>query len=444
MNAPARIGSYEIVRRLGKSMTDVYLAIDKVANRQAALKLIKSNGDMVSKLVVEAERRGAAIQQGLQSVDPRMVEIYDYGDRDGYFYVAMQYVEGRSLAEVLRSEHAMDAIRAATIALEVCEQLAKFHSWQSAVVHGDIKPANIHLGLNNTVRLLDFGIAKTLRPSGDPTVHQFGSPGYCSPERLSDLRIDQQADLWAVGATLYEMLAGQPPYQAEDTRKLEALIRSKRTPRSLPAGVPRALRAIVAKALAPDAARRYRSARDFQTDLQAFLESRTTVAELEARGRWNANATIDAIRRFATRTVRAKRGLRLVTGVSSFAAGMVLYVGGALGYQAWQASRVVPPPLVIEVPRNDDHVKGELALARGYEALGRVGAYTQPEVDLLLEYARDQFEMAAELMPGDAAPQLALGGWASARAGLQPRSPAGEAKAPRGLKPALRRRNRWR
>ncbi len=131
MTAPTRIGRYEIVRRIGKSMTEVYLAIDTVENRQAVLKLVKIGADRVTQLVLEAERRGAAIQKELHAIDPRMVEIYEFGDLDGYFFVAMQYVEGRSLAEVLGREHTIDPLRAAAIALEICEQLAKFHSWQS-------------------------------------------------------------------------------------------------------------------------------------------------------------------------------------------------------------------------------------------------------------------------------------------------------------------------
>ena len=91
------------------------------------------------------------------------------------------------------------------------------------------------------MRLLDFGIAKTLRADCDATFSHFGSPSYCSPERLTRSEIDQQSDLWAVGATLYQMLAGSPPYQAENTRKLESLIRSKRPPPRRSAGnLPRA------------------------------------------------------------------------------------------------------------------------------------------------------------------------------------------------------------
>ncbi len=341
MTAPTRVGRYEIVRRIGKSMTDVYLATDIVEQRQVALKLVPTGGDAVNRLILEAERRGAAIQKELQAVDPRMVQVYDYGEQEGFFYVAMQYVEGRNLAEVLRAERMIDPARAATIALELCEQLGKFHSAQAAVVHGDIKPSNIHIGQHDTVRLLDFGIAKTLRADCDATVHNFGSPGYCSPERLARSEVDQQSDLWAVGATLYEMLAGAPPYQAENTRKLEALIRSKRPPRALPPAVPRALRMIAGKALAPNPAQRYGSARSFQADLQAFLEHRPARAEQERRG----SATIEAVLRKATQTVaKAKRSLRVAGAVGWFSAGMVLWIGGSYGWQALQARPVIDPP----------------------------------------------------------------------------------------------------
>ncbi len=349
MTAPARLGRYEIIRRIGKSMTEVYLAHDTVENRKAALKLVKTDGDRVSQLVLEAERRGAAIQMELHAIDPRMVEIYEVGDLDGYFFVAMQYVEGRNLAEVLGAEHAIDPIRAAAIALEICEQLAKFHSWQSTVVHGDIKPSNIHLGPHDTVRLLDFGIAKRLRagPGGQPsaTNHNFGSPGYCSPERLARSEVDPQSDLWALGATLHEMLSGAPPYQADDTAKLESLIRSRRPPRALPSSCPRGLRAIVAKALGPHASQRYTSAEEMQADLQAFLEQRLTQAERERRS-WSPTSTLEAAReclRRAGRTVGQGRGARWLKvrargAAASFLAGMALWIAGNLGWHAWHPS----------------------------------------------------------------------------------------------------------
>jgi hypothetical protein len=367
----------------------------------------------------------------------------------------MQYIEGRNLAEVLEMESAIDPMRAAVIALEICEQLAKFHSRQSAVVHGDIKPSNIHLSPNDTVRLLDFGIAKRLRAAGGATVHSFGSPSYCAPERLARSAVDEQSDLWAVGATLYEMLAGVPPYRAADTRSLEGIIRSRRPPRALPPHCPRALRDIVIKALAADPARRYRSAADFEADLQAFLEHRPTRAEKEGRAARGATATLEAARQYlrkvTRRVARFRRAVRLIHGAAWFALGMALWIGGTLGFAVWQdyqariEAETVPPapprpprapalagqfafeaeqalaawrtsddnsPADFDWPRvvaclehardlggGNDRVLSELALSRGYAALTG-GA--DPDSALT------PFREAARLQPGDAAPHLAL------------------------------------
>jgi eukaryotic-like serine/threonine-protein kinase len=454
----SRIGRYEIVRRLSTSMSEVYLAIDTVEDRKVALKLIPINGDSAGQLILEAERRGAAIQQELHELDPRVIEIYEFGDADGYFFVAMQYVEGRNLAEVLGSENAIDPYRAATIALEICEQLTRFHTWQTAVVHGDIKPSNIHLGHNDTVRLLDFGIAKRLRPDCASTLHHFGSPGYCAPERLARSEVDQQSDLWAVGATLYEMLAGTPPYQAENTRKLEELIRAGRPPRALAASCPKSLRAIVMKALAPDPRRRYGSAQEFQADLQAFLEHRPVMAEMERRAGWNPNATIEAARacfRKATKTLRkARRSLHAGSAVAWFATGMTIWFAGNFAWKALQAARSTPaaassadlmlpmlyvkaadqvfddyrtsadPSLddfdwqkaevclarAVDLGSNNAPTQGKLALAKGYALLERLdgGQYSDAAAKRLRASARELFAGAALEMPGDPAPHLAL------------------------------------
>lgn len=462
MAAPSRIGPYEIVRQLGKSLADVYLAIDTVANRPTALKLIKTDSDRMTELVVEAERRGAAIQRDLEAADPRVIKIYDFGDSEGYFFIAMQYVEGRNLAEILRSERNMSPGRAASIAVALCEQLAKFHSWHSAVVHGDIKPSNIHIGPNDTVRLLDFGIAKMLRANRNATLHQFGSPGYCSPERLSRSEVDHQSDLWAVAATLYEMLVGTPPYQADSTRKLENLIRSGRPPRALPSSCPRALRAIVTKALAAEPARRYGSALEFQQDLQAFLEQRPTLAERHRHNAWDPQATIEVAREYirkATRKLHWSRvRLEMVAAVAWFLAGMALWIGGGFAWQQYNeyklhraaAIKPTPPPdlqlpalyiatadhvlneyrtssdsslhdfdwqkaeiclaRAVDLGSADDLTRGKLALARGYASLERLtgGDYAEPAARRVLSEIRDLFASAVLRMPNDAAPHLAL------------------------------------
>jgi serine/threonine-protein kinase len=299
--APSRLrfGPYDIERKLGHGMTDVYLGFDSAQNRRAVLKLIRQSG--TSRMVIEAERRGASIQQQLHSFDARVIEVYEFGDLEGCFFVAMEYIEGETVAQLLRRERQFDPMRAARIALEVASQLTALHSFQAqidgraaAVVHGDIKPSNIQVAADGRIRLLDFGIAKSVTMQRSLTVHQFGSPNYCSPERLNRSQVDTDADLWALGVTLYEMVAGSPPYQADDTQRLEHLIQSKRPPRALPGACPRGLKAIIGKALAADAGQRYGTAAIFHADLEAFLENRPTIAERERRRPWKVNPTVDA------------------------------------------------------------------------------------------------------------------------------------------------------
>jgi len=294
------LGKYEIIRKLSRSMTDVYLANDTEADRLVVLKLIEHSRDDFTQLVIEAERRGAQLQKQLHEIDPRILEIYEYGEYSGFSFVAMEYFEGRTLAEILRAERRMDSKRAARYAAEICSQLKTLHAFVSdvdgrrtAVVHGDIKPSNVQIGAKDELRLLDFGIAKVITYTHNLTHHNLGSPSYCSPERISRAQVDLHADLWAVGVTLYEMVSGMPPYQAQSTRKLENLIQSKRPPRALPENCPAPLKAIISKALAADIQQRYTSAEAFESDLRAFEEGRPTSAELGPIRSWNANATID-------------------------------------------------------------------------------------------------------------------------------------------------------
>lgn len=295
-----QFGVYEVIRKLARGMTDVYLAFDSSANRHAVLKIVEESPDPLTQLILEAERRGAAIQKQLHEADSRVIEIYEYGEMDGYFYIAMQYIEGRTVAEILKQETRIEPARAAKLAIEILSQLGKLHAFQTdvggqrrAVVHGDIKPSNIQIGGDDEVRLLDFGIAKVLTFTHSRTHLNLGSPSYCSPERLSRGQVDRHADLWAVGVTLYEMVAGMPPYQAQDTRKLEELIQSRRPPRALPDTCPPGLKAILCKALAGDLHQRYVSAAAFESDVRLFLLNRTTVAEKESRTSWNVNPTVE-------------------------------------------------------------------------------------------------------------------------------------------------------
>jgi serine/threonine protein kinase len=311
-----RFGPFDIIRKLGRSMTDVYLARDTRHGRLTVLKIVEESNDPNTQQVLVAERRGATIQKQLRDFDPRFVEIYEFGELDRAFYISMEYVEGRSVTAMIRDSGRIDPDTAARIAMEICSQLEKLHSHQAeidgrrrAIVHGDIKPSNIQITPSGQVRLLDFGIAKVISLTRNLTHHDLGSPNYCSPERLASAHVDQYCDLWAAGVSLYEMISGTLPYQAESTRKLENVIRSKRPPRPLPKDCPERLAIIIRKSLASDIKRRYPTASAFAADLECFLNNRPTIAECELKNA-ETNPTVESARRLdpATGSPRATKG----------------------------------------------------------------------------------------------------------------------------------------
>jgi serine/threonine protein kinase len=375
-------GKYEIVRKLSRGMTDVYLARDTWTHQPAVLKKIEHSSDEFTRLAIEAETRGAQIQKQLHRVDPRILEVYEIGEQNACFFVAMEYFEGKTLAEILEQERRLDPRRAARYAAETCSQLRTLHSFfsdvngrKTAVIHGDVKPSNIQVGLKDDLRLLDFGIAKIITSTHHLTKHNMGSPSYCSPERLSKAQVDFHADLWALGVSLFEMLSGTPPYQAEDTRRLENLIQSKRPPRALPEDCPAALKAIVFKALAGEIESRYQSAEFFENDLRAFLEDQPVTAS-SVHGAWNANATIDkeskqaaTVRRtkITSRTLvraisRARRARRewgnlVVALLAGLLAGLLLFI--PLGYFYRVRSTIAP----LRISRDYAHESAQLLIS---------------------------------------------------------------------------------
>src|SRR4051812_12153101 len=280
MIAPAsrRIGKYEIRYKLGRGgMADVYLAYDRDRGHDVALKLIEDSPDPDTRDSIEAERRGAQLQGSLAAVDPHVAQIYSTGDIDGFFYVSMEYVEGRDLAELLREERPSPEA-AADIAIAVASTLEAAHSLEVAIdgknyhgiVHGDIKPKNIRIDTRSQVRVLDFGIAKALSLSRRLTRNEFGSVPYSSPERLLDGNVDVQSDVWSLAVMLYEMVSGLQPYHADTTEVLERMIRSRIPPPPAPDPCPEPLRRILVKAMMPAQEQRYRSAREFANDLILF------------------------------------------------------------------------------------------------------------------------------------------------------------------------------
>jgi serine/threonine protein kinase len=274
---PKLFGRYQIIRKLaGGGMGRVFLAYDPVLNRQVGLKLIDAGSDRDSIDVVAAERRGATLQDQLakREASGRVAQIFDVGDRDGYFYIAMEYIEGEDLSELV-SRGPLDPQRAVGIALDILDVLVKAHTFQTVIeerthrgiIHGDIKPRNIRITESGQVKVLDFGIAKAVSMTRSITFNQFGSVPYSSPERLQTGDMDARSDVWSVAIVLFEMLTGKPYFEAEASSKLEWIIRNYRTLQPSIADLPAGLREILSRALDPDLAKRFASAAAFEAAL---------------------------------------------------------------------------------------------------------------------------------------------------------------------------------
>ena len=305
-----QVGPYEILRQIGHGgMAVVFLALDTRAKQRVALKLVQQGTDREAQEIVEAEQFGAELQKRFSERGAHVPAVYEYGiDQDsGYFYVAMEYLDGENLSEVV-SHGPLPPARAAEIAVELARFLEDAHAFEAVIngrnlqslLHLDLKPRNVRITSAQEVKVLDFGTAKALSLSRKVTRNDFGSVAYLSPERLETGEVDARADLWALGVVLYEMLRGAPPFQAADTRRLERLILARRPPPSLMERCPAGLAAIVSKLLDPRSSERYASAREIREDLERFKAGRQTRAE---EAGWPARAYDDA----ATRRTVARR-----------------------------------------------------------------------------------------------------------------------------------------
>jgi serine/threonine protein kinase len=284
-----RVGPYEIGHEIGRGgMAVVFVATDSRDGRCVALKLVPAATDRDAQEVLEAERWGAKLQEQFCRISQNVPVVYEHGTEGGYFYIAMEYIDGRNLSEILTAG-ALAPRRAVNIAIQLCHFLEAAHGFESTIdgrdlrslLHGDLKPRNIRVLRADKVKVLDFGIAKALSLSRKVTRNNFGSITYVSPERLESGEIDAYADYWAVGVLMYEMLSGVQPFRAPDTRRLELRIRSQRPPEPLGAPCPLALRAVVAKLLARRPADRYGDGRALREDLERVLSGRRTQAERE-------------------------------------------------------------------------------------------------------------------------------------------------------------------
>ena len=287
-----RIGPYKILDNIGGGgMAQVFLAEDVRSGRRVALRQVRTrDGD-----VMQAEQRGAELQAHFWSRSKSVPEIFETGTAGGMFFVAMEYLDGKDLSSLIR-EGPIEPTRAAEIAVALCRFLEDAQDFQASVdgrelrhlLHGDLTPRNVRMTSDGRVRVLDFGIAKTLSASRKVTHNDFGSIAYLSPERLDNGEMDATDGFWSIGVILYEMVRGEQPFRAADTRRLEQRIKSLQPPEPLDGRCPAGLHAVIAKLLAPSPSDRYESARAIREDLERQASGAQTLAE---QAGWPGRAT---------------------------------------------------------------------------------------------------------------------------------------------------------
>ena len=278
---------YELGRRIGRGgMAEVFVARDRLLDRPVAVKVLFPE-HAKDPLFVERFRREAMSAAGLNH--PNIVGVYDWGQVNNTYYIAMEYVQGRTLADILQATGRLSVLQACDIAGEVAAALASAH--QHGVVHRDIKPANILVGSTGQVKVADFGIARAVGAAFEQNLTQsgavMGTATYFSPEQAQGSQPDPRSDLYSLGVVMYEMIVGEPPFVGDNAIAVaykqvhdQPVALRTREPDISPA-----FNAIVMKCLEKDPLRRYGSAGALADDIRRFVDGEEVSAFLEEQRR---------------------------------------------------------------------------------------------------------------------------------------------------------------
>ncbi len=282
-----RLGKYELHTLIGEgAMGIVCKAYDTVLRRYVALKLLSSHfrktKDMQDRFLREARAAGA-IQH------PNIVTVYDLGEGDGQLFIAMEFVEGRDLSDVIALRDPLALERKLDIVIEMLEGLHYAH--QRGVIHRDVKPSNVRVMPDGRVKLMDFGIARlqSADVSGGGAI--VGTPTYMAPEQITNGAITAATDVFAVGCLLYELLSFQKPFEGESVHGVlyQVLTTDPKPLRTLAPSIPAALERVVAKAMNKAPEDRYETAGQMQSTLlgiRAALSGATDTTTQRLNLRW--------------------------------------------------------------------------------------------------------------------------------------------------------------
>ena len=264
---------YELHRQIARGgMADVFLARDLLLDRPVAIKVLF---DQFSKDQQFVERFRREAQRAANLNHPNIVSVFDWGEESGTYFIVMEYVEGRSLAEIIRTEGSIHPDKVAEISSEVAAALSFAH--RNGIVHRDVKPGNVLVAPNGHIKVADFGIARALANVQSELTQAgtvMGTATYISPEQAQGMEVDPRSDLYSLGVMIYEMLSGHPPFTGE-TPVAVAYQHVQDSPISLRVAgvsVAESLEAVTMKLLAKNPVNRYPTAEDLRSDLRRYQE----------------------------------------------------------------------------------------------------------------------------------------------------------------------------
>jgi tetratricopeptide (TPR) repeat protein/TolB-like protein/tRNA A-37 threonylcarbamoyl transferase component Bud32 len=260
-------GRYQIVEELGRGgMGKVYKAYDKEIEAKIALKLIKPE-ITADKNTIERFRNELRIARDISHKN--ICRMYDLGREGSRYFITMEYVSGEDLKNMIRMSGQLSVGTAVSIAKQVCEGLAEAHG--HGVIHRDLKPSNIMIDRNGNVRIMDFGIARSIKAKGITGAGvMIGTPEYMSPEQVEGKEVDQRADIYSLGIILYEMLTGRVPFEGDTPFTVGVKHKSEipKDPKEVNANIPDDLSSLTLRCLEKEKEKRYQSAEELRTELE--------------------------------------------------------------------------------------------------------------------------------------------------------------------------------